>query len=223
MVLSRRQLFLLGSALSGLAVQPVYAQIETDIPSEQVTITASRLGAQIQDLATTVSIVPEASIQTQLTISTDVLEALDNTVPGLTVSRGTRTACDSNIRGRTASYQLNGIPINQDLRASACDAMFQISPEALERIEVVRGATAIYGAGAPGGIINLITRRARSEQLEFDGFAGYSFNPDHTSKTAEYNVYAGAGQMVGNFDWYLGGAYKDQGAARTPEGQLVPR
>lgn len=222
MVLSRRQLFLLGSALSGLALQPAYGQIETDIPSEQVTITASRLGAQIQDLATTVSIVPEASLQTQLTISTDVLEALDNTVPGLTVSRGIRSACDSNIRGRTASYQINGIPINQDLRASNCNAMFQISPEALERIEVVRGATAIYGAGAPGGIVNLITRRARSEQLELDGFAGYSFNPEH-SKTAEYNVYAGAGQMIGNFDWYLGGAYQDQGAARAPEGQLVPR
>jgi iron complex outermembrane recepter protein len=223
MVLSRRQLFLLGSALSCLSLQPAHAQVETVAASELVTITASRLGAQIQDLATTVSVVPEPTLQTQLTISTDVLEALDNTVPGLTVSRGTRTACDSNIRGRTASYQINGIPINQDMRASECNAMFQISPEALERIEVVRGATAIYGAGAPGGIVNLITRRARSEQLQFDGMAGYSFNPDHASNTAEYNVYAGAGQMVGNFDWYLGGAYQDQGAARAPDGQLIPR
>jgi iron complex outermembrane recepter protein len=210
-----------GLLLSFLALDAV-AQGAPPEP-EQVTITGSRLGSDIRDLATTVSIVPEQELATQLSISTDVLEALDVTVPGLSVSRGTRIGCDSNIRGRTASYQINGIPVNQDLRASNCNAMFQISPFALERIEVVRGATAIYGAGAPGGIVNLITRRARSEQLEFDGVAQYSFNPDNTSGTGQYDVYTGAGQRLANWDWYLGGAYQDVGAARAPESQLVPR
>jgi iron complex outermembrane receptor protein len=34
-----------------------------------------------------------------------------------------------------------------------------ISPNMIERVEVVSGASSIYGAGATGGIINIITKK----------------------------------------------------------------
>lgn len=42
-----------------------------------------------------------------------------------------------------------------------------ISPGMIERIEVISGATSIYGSGATGGIINIITK----EQIHLNHLA----------------------------------------------------
>jgi iron complex outermembrane receptor protein len=190
---------------------------------EEVTVTGSRMQKQISDVTTSVSIVTEEQLAEQFSISNDVLDALNSTVPGLNVSQGFgRIGCNMNVRGRTANFQINGIPVNQDLRESNCNAMYQISPFALERIEVIRGASALYGAGAPGGTINLITRRARSSELETDGIVRMSANPKGVSDTQSYEVYAGAGQRFEEWDYYVGLGYQDMGAARTPRDGLVP-
>ncbi|MGQ0835546.1 MAG: TonB-dependent receptor plug domain-containing protein [Gammaproteobacteria bacterium] len=186
-------------------------------------MTASRLETSLQDLPTSASVVDEQMLAEQFALATDVMRALDFTVPGLSVSNGGRTACSTHIRGRQVSFQLNGIPVNQDLRESNCNAMFQVSPHALECVEVVRGATAIYGAGAPGGIVNLITRRATSEPLELDLVTQLNLNTDDSSDTAQYGIYAGGGQQRDSWDWYGGIAYQDVGAARSPDDTLVPR
>ncbi|MFX5522041.1 TonB-dependent receptor plug domain-containing protein, partial [Acinetobacter baumannii] len=83
-------------------------------------------------------------------------------MPGLSIQAPEdRSSCGSQIRGRTASFQINGVPVNEDLRPGSCTSPFALSPCAVESVEVVRGGTALYGAGAPGGIINLQTRRAK--------------------------------------------------------------
>jgi iron complex outermembrane receptor protein len=178
---------------------------------------------QLADVTTSISVLDEKALAEQFSISTDVLDALNVTVPGLNVSQGFgRIGCNMNVRGRAANFQINGIPVNQDLRESNCNAMYQVSPFALERIEVLRGASALYGAGAPGGTINMITRRARSEQLEIDGTFRLSANPRGVSDTQTYDVYAGLGQNFGRWDYYGGLSYQDTGAARTPRDGLVP-
>lgn len=186
-----------------------------------ITVTASRSGEAIEDLPVAVTIVDEAALQRQLQGSGDVLRALDFTVPGLNLSSGGRSQCLTRVRGRVPAFQLNGVPANQDLRPSNCNSAFQISPFALERVEVVRGATALFGAGAPGGIINLITRRARGESLEVDAVAQTSFNPDEPSGTFQTDLYAGLGKRSGAFDFYLGAGYQDHGVGRDPNGQRV--
>lgn len=216
-----------GSAMSATAqsagTEAADAVDETTFLQE-VTVTGSRTQKHISDVATSVSVVSEAELQEQFSISTDVLDALNATVPGLNVSQSfKRIGCNMNVRGRPASFQINGIPVNQDLNESNCSSMFQVSPFALERIEVLRGATALYGAGAPGGIVNLITRRANSEALEIDGTVRMSANTRRSSGTRDYDVYLGAGQRIGAWDYYGGLAYQDFGAARTPTGDLVPR
>jgi hypothetical protein len=40
-----------------------------------------------------------------------------------------------------------------------------IDPSSIERIEIVRGPSAIYGAEATGGVINIITRRPEEDRL----------------------------------------------------------
>lgn len=190
---------------------------------EEITVTGSRTDSRLKDVTTSVSIVREADLQTQLSLGSNVLKALDVTVPGLNVAtRDTRQAgCSSTIRGRNPSFQINGIPVNQDLRRSNCNGMFQVSPFALERIEVVRGSTALYGAGAPGGIVNLITRRAHSEELEIDSVVQFGLNPQKAEDTDEYTVYLGAGQAAGNWDYYAGLGYHDADAVRNADGSYA--
>jgi iron complex outermembrane receptor protein len=190
----------------------------------EVTVTGSRMKKQISDVTTSISVVSEEDLADQFAISTDVLDALNATVPGLNVSQGfKRIGCNMNVRGRPASFQINGIPVNQDLNESHCNTMFLVSPFALERIEVLRGSTALYGAGAPGGVINLITRRASSDKLEIDGNFRMSGNTHGSSDGRDYDAYLGAGRQLGAWDYYAGLAYQNFGAAYTPTGELVPR
>jgi iron complex outermembrane receptor protein len=203
-----------------------YAQSGSESVSslDTVTVTGSRMKKQLSDVTTSISVVNEKALAEQFSISTDVLEALNVTVPGLNVSQGyNRQGCNMNVRGRQANFQINGIPVNQDLRESNCNAMYQVSPFALERIEVLRGASALYGAGAPGGTINMITRRASSDELEIDGTFRLSANPRGISDTQNYDAYLGAGQSFEGWDYYAGLAYQDVGAARTPRDSFVPQ
>jgi iron complex outermembrane receptor protein len=189
---------------------------------EEITVTGSRTGAPIAELATSVDLVDERELGQQFALSRNLLRALDVSVPGLNVSTSSRTQCLTNIRGRTPSFQINGVPANQELRPSNCNSAFQVSPFALERIEVVRGATALFGAGAPGGIINLITRRAAAEQLEVDALFQTSFDTNRPSGTFQHDVYVGAGRRQGAFDYYGGIAYQNYDGARDPEGRRLP-
>jgi iron complex outermembrane receptor protein len=188
---------------------------------DEVVVTASRSAEAIREIPTAVSVVGEDTLREQLALSGDILRALDVTVPGLNLSSGGRSQCLTNIRGRTPSFQINGVPANQDLRPSNCNSAFQLSPFAIERIEVARGATALFGAGSPGGIVNLITRRATSEELEVDAVAQTSFNTGEVFDTFQTDLYAGAGQDFGRFDYYLGGAFQTYDVARDPNGGRV--
>ncbi|WP_205504690.1 TonB-dependent receptor domain-containing protein [Sphingomonas arenae] len=186
-----------------------------------ITVTASRSGEAVEELPVAVTVLDEAAIQRQLQTSSDILRALDFTVPGLNLSTGGRSQCLTRVRGRVPAFQINGVPANQDLRPSNCNSAFQISPFALERVEVVRGATALFGAGAPGGIINLITRRARGEQLEVDAVVQTGFNTEKLSGTFQTDLYAGVGRRAGAFDFYVGAGYQDYAVGRDPNGDRV--
>jgi iron complex outermembrane receptor protein len=200
------------------------AEADMDDPAvtaETITVTASRTGEDVAEIPVSVSVLDQETLDRQFRQSTDVLRALDFVVPGLNLSAGGRSQCLTRVRGRVPAFQLNGVPANQDLRPSNCNSAFQISPFAIERVEVVRGATALFGAGAPGGIINLITRRAKSDRLEVDAVAQTSFSPNEPGGSLQTDLFAGAGQKLGALDYYFSAGYQDHGVGRDPNGQRV--
>lgn len=207
-------------------VVPSAEQDEASRPDGQdsgtIIVTATRAGTLLEDLPLSASIIDEAEVRQQLEYSSNILRAVEFSVPGLSPQGEGRSGCFVGVRGRQTSIQINGTPVNQDLRQSNCNAMFQISPFAVERIEVVRGGTALFGAGAPGGIINFITRRAKSAKLEIDAVAQTSFNTSDWDKSFSHDLYLGGGQDLGPWDYYVGAAYTDTGARRTPDGGFVP-
>lgn len=187
----------------------------------EVVVTASRSGSTIEELPVSVSVATEEQISRQLELSPNIMRALEFTVPGLAPQQGGRINCPR-IRGRLTAIQVNGVPVTEDLRQSTCDQVYQLSPFAIERVEVLRGGTALYGAGAPGGIINFVTRRAEAEALEVDAVAQTSFNTSGPDDTFTSDIYLGAGQTFAGWDYYVGGAYTDAGGARAPDGPYVP-
>lgn len=187
-----------------------------------IVVTATRSRSTIEQLPISVSVVDQETVNSQLRQNRNILSGLEFVVPGLSVQDSeTRGSCSSAIRGRAASFQINGVPVNEDLRPGSCTGPFTISPFSVERVEVVRGGTALYGSGAPGGIINLITRRAKSETLEIDTTVQTSFNTANSDDTFTTDLYAGAGQKLGNFDYYVGAAYTDGGRVRSATGLPV--
>ncbi|RNJ62025.1 MAG: TonB-dependent receptor [Porphyrobacter sp. IPPAS B-1204] len=218
------------AALFTLAAVPAAAQEQVDEPEGEVAavqggaiiVTATRAGTALENLPLSVSLVSEEELQQQLRQNRNILSALEFTVPGLSIQAPEdRSSCGSQIRGRTASFQINGVPVNEDLRPGSCTGPFAISPFAIESVEVVRGGTALYGAGAPGGIINLQTRRAKGRELEIDVTAQTSFNTAVARDTFITDLYVGAGQDLGAFDYYVGAGYTDSGNQRSGNGRPV--
>lgn len=189
---------------------------------EEIIVTATRSGTALVDLATSVSVVSEEELSAQLDYNTNIMRALEFTIPGLAPQRESRSNCSPNIRGRQTSIQINGTPVNENLRQSTCDQMYQLSPFAVERIEVLRGGTALYGSGSPGGIINFITRRAKGRDLEVDVVAQTSFNTSRLDDSFTTDLYGGLGQKLDGWDYYVGASYTDGGVGRTPDGGYVP-
>jgi len=96
----------------------------------------------------------------------EVLEA----VPGLHVSLSSLSRLDSvySIRGIHTGFNpqvllmLNGVPVQSSLQGSR-PSLFRLPVASIERVEVIRGpGSAVYGADAYAGVINVITKDASS-------------------------------------------------------------
>ncbi len=148
--------------LTATAFAPALAQ-ETAVSAPQtIVVTATRIPTPLEDIPAGVSVIDRQTMQTR--DYTNLVEALQS-VPGINVvqSGGPGGNASVFIRGTNSDHVLvllDGMPIND---ASDSGGAFNFGVDALadiQRIEVIRGPMAsLYGSGAIGGVINLITRR----------------------------------------------------------------
>jgi iron complex outermembrane receptor protein len=141
-----------------LSVNPQGSSTQTK-PDEEITITATRKEEQTEDVPRSVTVIDREQIEEQSRTSRDLADIIGKTTPGVNPPTGSLRSLS--VRGRPAQVLINGVPVTsnvsndtfvRDLRA--------ISPDAVERIEVLRGPSALYGDGATGGVINIITKKA---------------------------------------------------------------
>ena len=110
----------------------------------------------------------------------DVLEA----IPGLHVSRDSNAYLPVySFRGIRSRYNsqvlmlINGVPITNNFSGNRNQIWGGMPVEAISRIEVMRGpGSAIYGADAFAGVINIITKNADDIQNNQVGFRAGSHN-----------------------------------------------
>jgi iron complex outermembrane receptor protein len=125
-----------------------------------ITITGSRGEQQISETARTIYVVDSEKIQMRARSGETIQQILAQEVPSFDpVSQGARTSYGLNLRGRTALVLIDGISMNS---ARGLSRQFDsIDPFNIERIEVLSGATSLYGGNATGGIINIITKKGK--------------------------------------------------------------
>lgn len=108
----------------------------------------------------------------------------------------------------------NRVEVAPDLTTSL--SMFDVND--IERVEVIKGAqSSIYGSGAIGGIINVITKDGHfAETPYFNGNATANWSSVNNGHS-EYLALYGGGRK-----WYVkaNGAFGQAGNVRTPKGML---
>jgi len=134
---------------------------------DPVVVTATPVATPAEQLGASVSVVDGEDFQTYHYPTVD--EAL-RSVPGVEIRR-------SGAYGKTSSVTIRGANANQvqvlvdGLRVKSPTLgqvdLSDLSPDLIERIEVIRGAqSTLYGADAIGGVVNIITRRGTGGPIQ---------------------------------------------------------
>ncbi|MBI2526162.1 MAG: TonB-dependent receptor [Candidatus Rokubacteria bacterium] len=145
-----------------LAVVPPPATAQESKRVDPVVVTATRIETPAAEVGAAVTVVTEEDFRTYHYATVD--EAL-RSVPGLEIRRsgsfGKTTSLS--IRGATANQVqvlVDGVRVKSPTTGQA--ELSDISPDLIERIEILRGPqSALYGADAIGGVVNIITRRGK--------------------------------------------------------------
>ena len=130
----------------------------TQLKIPEVAVTATRTRESISSIPGAVTVITREQIEEQRYMSRGLSDILAQLVPGMAPSTQSLSIFGQGIRGRNVLILIDGVP--QSTSRNSFRELQTIDPYAVERIEVVRGATAIYGDGATGGIINIITKQA---------------------------------------------------------------
>ena len=145
---------------------------DPDQPMQQVVVTATRIPTPELDIPAGVSVITRHDIDTRgYNTLVDALSA----IPGIRVSPSGGAGGNASIfvRGTNSNHVLvlrDGMPIND---AADSSGAFNFGVDTLadvERIEIIRGPmAALYGSGAIGGVINLISRRGHTPGVHWQG------------------------------------------------------
>ncbi|WP_162916885.1 TonB-dependent receptor domain-containing protein [Dongia deserti] len=183
-----------------------------------VTVLGSRQpDAPLSNVPSSITFVENEEIQEELATTNRIDEVIARKVPGFNpTNNGVRQ-----IRGRTAQVFINGVPTNEQMRAGTGSDLNLLLADQVSDIEVSRGANSAYGFGSPGGIIALQTPRAKSEELTMRTVLRESFNPGHVNGSSQASLYQSASQIIGDFDFQIGGAVAYDGAEYDPDGDLA--
>ncbi|RYD90316.1 MAG: TonB-dependent receptor, partial [Sphingobacteriales bacterium] len=175
-------------------------------PLSPIVVTATRSPTSIAQIAGTVQTIAQAEIVQQAATGKKVADILAQLVPSLGASSGTMSNYGQTMRGRQVQILIDGVP--QTGSRDASRQLNSISPALIDHIEVVSGASSIYGSGATGGIINIITRRAtEGEPLSFESKVGLTAGDHFSSDAVAYEVAQTAAFSHGALDGFLGASF----------------
>jgi outer membrane cobalamin receptor len=152
-------------ALALAAAAPASAA-DTELQMEQIVVTATRTATTILDSPDAVTVISGKEVAAAGAAT--AAEALEKAVGVEVTDNGTAGSVKSvHIRGSASEQVLvlvDGVRMNDSRQGGADLSLLPV--EMIERIEVVRsGASALYGADALGGVVNIITKSRTDKAL----------------------------------------------------------
>src|SRR5215211_2323866 len=136
---------------------------------EEIIVTATRTGGRIDDQPTRVEVLNREEIEEKMLMTPGDIVMMLNEMGGMRVqatspSLGAASVRIQGMRGRYTRVLSDGLPLFGEVGGLG---LLQIPPMDLGQVEVIKGvASALYGAGAMGGVINLLSRRPSAEPAE---------------------------------------------------------
>jgi iron complex outermembrane receptor protein len=185
---------------------------------EHIQVSATRSSAPISTVPATVTVITQEQIASQLAFTQDISAILGNLLPGFSPSRQKLTSAGETLRGREPLYMIDGVPQSNPLRNGSRDGK-TIDPSMIERIEVIRGANAIQGMGATGGIINIITKSAGDHRHQLS--AGFTAPTTGGSDSQSYKASYLHSYRQQDLTLVAGAALSDTGMYRDANGELI--
>ncbi|MFH6998847.1 TonB-dependent receptor [Flavobacterium sp. FlaQc-57] len=187
---------------------------------DEIIVSASRKVETLSKTPSSVTVINSKDIEDLSIVSPNIANILAYAVPGLGSATNNTGNYGQTLRGRNPLVLIDGIPQSTPLK-SAGREMRSIDPSVIERIEVIKGATAIYGNGADGGLINYITKSGKT-QKKFAGYseAGTTGNVKGDS-TAGYRFNQQFYGKINKFNYIVGGTYDKTGVFRDGEGEVI--
>jgi vitamin B12 transporter len=188
---------LLISLFSVLCIGRALAQTPPVTIKETVVVTATGNEEPLSQVGSSITVLTRDQIEQRHALS--VIDLL-RTVPGVTAARtgGVGNLTSLWVRGGESTYNkvlLDGMPLNEP---GGAFNFASLSPENIERIEVLRGAhSALFGSDAMASVIQIFTSRPQSAGPQLNlTLDGGSYNTAHLaagvggrSGTLEYSVF----------------------------------
>src|SRR5438094_382811 len=148
--------------------QPVAIELEKPPAIEEsVTVSATRTDKRLEDQPMRVEVLDREEIEEKQLMTPGDIVMMLNEMGGLRVqatspSLGAASVRVQGMRGRYTRFLSDGLPFfGSDVGGLG---LLQIPPTDLGQVEVIKGvAAALYGAGAMGGVVNLVSKRPRKE------------------------------------------------------------
>lgn len=188
----------------------------------EVVVTSRKREKLKEDFTSAVTIVNAESIEELQTVNNNVSDILAAAVPGLGASSGTSSNWGQSLRGRQVLILVDGVPQSTPLRNGSVD-MRAIDVNVVDRIEVIKGATSLYGNGAAGGMINYITKN----NSNYSGKIGSKTEIATTGSVLNTKGTLG-GRLsqsfygrIGKLDYMGSGSYEQTGEVKDSEGDIL--
>ncbi|MDX1603501.1 MAG: TonB-dependent receptor, partial [Salinimicrobium sediminis] len=207
--------------LSAGEIRILNIQLEEELKTlAEVMITTNRRVETLDEVPSSVSVLGQREIQ-RLNLTSNSIADVMNEVPGLAISTSQTSSTGQTLRGRNMLVLIDGIPQSTPLRNGSRDVN-TIDPNVIERIEIIKGATAIYGNGADGGIINYITKKPKATgKLESttEMSSGLSLvNPEHTLSSKLSQTFSG---QTGKLGYVANGSFGQTGIFRDANAEVI--
>ena len=180
----------------------------TETVQQQVTVYATRTEGRLEDQPTRVELLDQEEVDEKTMMTPGNIVMMLNETSGIRVqttspSLGSSTVRIQGMKGRYTRFLADGLPLFGQQGAGL--GLLQIPPVDLGRVEIIKGvASALYGAGAMGGVVNLTTRRpgdkpARELIVNQTTLGGTDVSGYVDSKLSAHT----SGSLLGMGDWQI--------------------
>ncbi len=137
--------------------------LHAEVDEEVIVVASTRSGRRIEDQPLRVEVIAREEIEEKMMMTPGDIVMMLNELGGLRVqstspAMGSASVRIQGMRGRYTRFFSDGLPLFGEQPGGL--GLLQIPPMDLGQVEVIKGvASALYGAGAMGGVVNTVARR----------------------------------------------------------------